>query len=113
MNYLQYCQIFKLTVASTSETLLGYSGDEKSTSSAHFALTCQTIAGIRIGSFEGERYEPTADGVKLASVLKMVPRLLSHRISAMKPAPTSKTLPEASGPSGWQRAATNGATKSG
>lgn len=60
--------------------------------------------------FKNEGREHTADGVKLASVLNMVPRLLSHRISATKPAATSNTLPEASGPSGWQRAATNGAT---
>jgi len=52
----------------------------------------------------------TAEGVKPASVLKMHPFLLSQRSSAMKPAATSKTLPEASGPSGWQSAATNGAT---
>lgn len=60
-----------------------------------------------------ERHWLTAEGVKLSSVLKMAPLLLSHLSSAMKPAPTSKTLPEASGPSGWQTAATNGATYSG
>ena len=55
----------------------------------------------------------TAEGVNDASVLKIAPLLLSHRSSAMKPAPTSKTFPEASGPSGWQIAATKGATYSG
>lgn len=55
----------------------------------------------------------TAEGVKLASVLNIAPSLLSHRTSAMNPAPTSNILPEASGPSGWQRATTKGATNSG
>lgn len=55
----------------------------------------------------------TAEGVKLASVLKTAPLLRSQRISATKPAPTSKTFPEASGASGWHSAATKGATKVG
>jgi hypothetical protein len=59
------------------------------------------------------RYTLTEEGVKLASVLNIAPSLLSHRTSAMKPAPTSNIFPEASGPSGWERAATKGATNSG
>lgn len=54
-----------------------------------------------------------AEGVKVASVLNTAPLLCSHRTSAIKPAPTSNILPDASGPSGWQTAATNGATNSG
>lgn len=55
----------------------------------------------------------TADGVNVESVLNTTPLLRSHRISATYPAPTSNTLPEASGPLGCVTAATNGATKSG
>ena len=55
----------------------------------------------------------TADGVKESSVLKTVPLLLSHRISAAYPAPISKTFPDASGPLGWTNRATKGATYSG
>jgi hypothetical protein len=57
--------------------------------------------------------ELTAEGVKVSSVLKTAPGLRSQRISATYPAPTSKTLPEASGPSGWVTAATKGATNAG
>lgn len=55
----------------------------------------------------------TADGVKVASVLNTTPLLRSQRTSAMKPAPTSNNRPEASMPSGWVTAATNGATNAG
>lgn len=55
----------------------------------------------------------TADGVKVESVLNTAPLLRSQRTSAMKPAPTSNSLPEASMPSGWVTAATNGATNAG
>ena len=55
----------------------------------------------------------TAEGVKDSPVLNSAPLVRSHRISATNPAPTSKTLPDASGPSGCVRAATRGTTYSG
>jgi hypothetical protein len=56
----------------------------------------------------------TADGVKEASVLKIAPLLRSHLTSAMKPEPSSNTLPLASGgESGCVTASTKGATNSG
>ena len=60
-------------------------------------LSVSSVSSVIV--FEVE-LDSTAEGVNVASVLKMVPILLSHRISATKPAPTSNILPEASGPSG-------------